>query len=62
MGAKKLSKNNGFTPPAHPNAEVHKKIMARLRAMSSREVVQTLVDAGVLTKSLKIAKPYRAEQ
>lgn len=52
-------KNNGFTPPPHVNARVHRRIMAKLKTMSSEEMLQTFIDAGILTKDQKFTKPYK---
>ena len=34
-------------------------VIARVQAMSNMEKIQTLKDAGILTKSGNLAKPYR---
>jgi len=34
-------------------------VIARVRAMSTVEKIQTLKDAGILTKAGNLAKPYR---
>ena len=34
--------------------------MKRVQAMSQEEMVQSLIDAGILTKRKKLAKQYRA--
>jgi len=51
-------KDNGFVPPPHTNAEVHRRIMRRLRKMSAAEIFQTSVDAGIHRKDGKLTRPY----
>lgn len=43
---------------ARSNAEVHAKVMAKLRAMSADERVQTLIDAGILKEDRSVASKY----
>jgi roadblock/LC7 domain-containing protein len=50
--------NNGFQSPPHANAKVHKKIMAKLKKMSSKEIFQTAVEAGIYTPDGKLTKHY----
>ena len=44
--------------PPHANAEVHKRIMAKLDQMSPKEVFQTAVDAGIYTPDGKLTQHY----
>jgi hypothetical protein len=43
----------------HVNAAAHAKVMARLRSATPEERVQSLIRAGILTKSGRFAAPYR---
>ena len=43
----------------HVNAAAHAKVMARLRSATPEERVQSLIRAGILTKSGKFTAPYR---
>lgn len=43
----------------HVNAAAHAKVMARLRNATPEERVQSLIRAGILTKSGKFTAPYR---
>jgi hypothetical protein len=52
------AKIRGFTPPPHANAEVHKRIMARLAKMTPQEVFQTAVRAGIYTSDGKLTEHY----
>jgi hypothetical protein len=54
----KQDRPNGFKPPPHANAGVHKKIMAKLEEMSEEELFQTAVESGVYTKKGNLAKHY----
>ena len=44
--------------PPHGNAEVHKRLMARLRKMTPKELFQTIVDAGIYKPNGELAEPY----
>lgn len=52
------SKPLGFTPPPHANAEVHKRIMAKLAKMIPREVFESAVRAGIYTPDGKLTEHY----
>ena len=41
------------------DAKAHEKVIARLKRMTPKQLAQTLVDAGIVTKSGKLTKPYR---
>ncbi len=49
---------NGFRPPPHANAKIHRKIMAELRKMTSEEIFQTWVEAGIYYPDGKLNKHY----
>jgi len=51
--------NGGFLPPPHANAEVHKRIMRKIRGMSREQLFQTLVDAGIYTQDGELTEPYK---
>lgn len=53
-----VAKAQGFTPPPHANAEVHKRIMAKLAKMTPREVFETAVRAGIYTPDGKLTEHY----
>lgn len=42
-----------------PHAEVHARVLKRLREATDEEFIQSLKDAGILTRSGKLAAPYR---
>ncbi len=53
---------NGARPliPPHGNADVHKRVMQRLRAMTADERLQTLIDAGICKTNGELAEPYKS--
>ncbi len=51
-------KDNGFRLPPHANAEVHKRIMAKLRKMTAEEIFQTSVRAGIHRSDGTLTRPY----
>ena len=51
-----------FGIPPHANAEPHRKLMALFRRMTREEGVQTLIDAGIVTKDRKLAPQYTDEK
>lgn len=52
---------NGFTPPPHRNAEVHRQVMAEIRSMSKDQFVKSTIEAGIYTKSGQLTAPYRPD-
>jgi hypothetical protein len=46
--------------PPHGNAEAHKRLMARLQAMTPEEKIQTLVDAGICAANGDLVEPYKS--
>jgi hypothetical protein len=44
--------------PPHANAEVHKRIMAHLSAMTPEEFLATLVRSGICTPDGKLTEQY----
>ena len=47
-----------FKIPPHANQAAHDRLMKRLKAMTQDERRQSLIDAGILTKTGKLAKKY----
>jgi C-terminal processing protease CtpA/Prc len=47
--------------PPHANAEVHERIMAKLKRMTPHEIFLTLVDAGIYTPEGKLTERYGGE-
>jgi hypothetical protein len=45
--------------PPIPHADVHRKLIRDLRAMSATEVEKTLVDAGIVDQKGRLTKAYR---
>ena len=50
-----------FLPPPHANAEAHGKVMRRLKRMTTRQLRQTLIDAGICTPDGELTEHYRSE-
>lgn len=50
----------GFSIPPHANEPVHRAVMAWLEHATPEERRQNLVDAGIIEKSGRLAKPYRS--
>jgi hypothetical protein len=48
-----------LAPPRHANAEAHTKIMARLRSMTPRQILQTSVASGIHTRGGKLTSRYQ---
>jgi hypothetical protein len=46
------------TLPPHENAEVHKRIMARLETMTQQEFFESLVHAGIYTPKGRLTARY----
>lgn len=55
----RAKKQAASAPPS--NAELHRQVLAKLEAMTLEERIQTLVDAGILTKTRRVKKVYREE-
>jgi hypothetical protein len=56
-----LEKNNGFAAPPRTEKELralHRRAVRRAAAMSPQELMATIVRAGIVTKSGKLAKKY----
>lgn len=47
-----------FVPPPHPNAEVHKRVMERIKAMSPEEVLQLNIRAGIYDEEGRLRPEY----
>ncbi len=47
--------------PPHANAEVHKRIMAKLKRMTPHEIFLTSVRAGIYTPEGKLTERYGGE-
>ena len=52
---------HGFVPPPHPNEEPHRRLMARLQAMSPQEVLDAAVRAGIYDEDGQLTGPYRKD-
>lgn len=48
-----------FVPP-HANAETHVRVMRALSKATPKQLVQSLVDAGIVNSKGKLTAPYRA--
>lgn len=46
--------------PPHRNAKPHAAVMKKLKKMTRKQLIATLVEAGVYTKSGKLARAYAA--
>jgi hypothetical protein len=46
----------------HANAEAHARLMERWSKMTSAEIFQTIVDAGIYTPDGELAEPYRTPE
>ncbi len=53
------AKHDGFVPPPHANASVHRRVMERLESMSPREFLAFSVEAGIHTPDGKLTAPYK---
>lgn len=53
-----LKRKCSLSIPPHENAEVHKRVMRRLKSMSNQEIFQIAVDAGIYTKDGKLTENY----
>lgn len=49
---------HAFVPPPHPNAEIHRRIMERVRAMSAEEMFQLSVRAGIYDEDGNLRPEY----
>lgn len=53
-----LSAEPRWPAPEHPNAEPHRRLMAKLATMTDEEIVQTSVRAGIHTPDGKLTAAY----
>ncbi len=53
-----VRKQNGFQPAPHANAEVHRRIMHKLKKMSASQIFETSVRAGIHRKDGKLRRRY----
>jgi hypothetical protein len=47
--------------PPHANAESHRKLMEQLRKMTSAEVLQTAIDAGIYNEDGSLTEQFGGE-
>ncbi len=52
---------DSFGIPPHANARAHAAFMKRMAKMTPHEIFQTMVEAGVYTKSGKLTKRYASQ-
>jgi hypothetical protein len=59
--ARSRSKKKGalLELPPLPHAEAHQRLLKRLSEMSTDEIFETIVRAGICTKDGRLTKPYR---
>ncbi len=48
-----------WKPPPHANAEAHKRLMDRLSKMSSKDVLESSIKAGIHTKDGSLSSHYK---